>query len=209
MIAPPTPHNQVTIVKKTINQTGCRLTLRPVGLPMVTESRLYPIVRLKSRKSTSTTSKPKKSTPYGWSLGIVTTTLITLFVGGVLLFGVQVDDQIARARTHIDEAETMIHDLANEILSLRSVISSTPFIHQVLEDPPANQGLRTKIPDGFMFGSSTGTDEESAESQQTDSGKAMASVEQDAIKASTKKAASVLGGVFKTTFGLLINLPRP
>ena len=173
---------------------------------------------------------------YGWSLGIVTTTLITLFVGGVLLFGVQVEDQIAEALTHVDEAETMIDELASQHPAVGSIISSTPFLHQVLEDQTERSSLNTDVPNEFVFGSPNGQHDRQtsavelakASSQadsnagrkeastnddvnsddknsETDSEQAMASVEQDAIKDSTKKAASIIGGVFKTTFGLLVN----
>lgn len=153
------------------------------------------------------------SLDYAWNLGIVTATLLLATVSLVGMFGVQVDNQFEQASQQADDGVQRIRELANRYPSLNTVLRSTPFIREIVSgtDPEeqsssqkSNEGKDSETknePTSKEDSENANSDEQSSNSSQ-DRAKA---AQQSALRNTVQKGASALAGVFKTTFGLLVN----
>jgi len=74
----------------------------------------------------------KTSVGYGWCLGGVTLLLVTTIVGGTVLFGAQVDQQLSGASKRVDEARAKLQSVTEEYPTLRSVLTSTPILSDLV-----------------------------------------------------------------------------
>ncbi|QDS99482.1 AI-2E family transporter [Adhaeretor mobilis] len=123
--------------------------------------------------------------PYFWSLGIVTATLVLAATGGIAMFGVQVDDQIDKARERADKGVEQIQAWAEKYPSVESLLLSTPFLRQLVDKRP-----------------SASQEDSNSDKEQSSQAKA---AEQNALRTTARKGATAIAGIFKTTFGLVVN----
>ena len=131
---------------------------------------------------------------YPVSLGVVTTILLLLLVGGMAMFGAQIETQLTAARDQANAGVEKMRELANNYSTFRSVLKSTPFLRNVLKD---NGG-------SHKHDSSDASADEGAESDK-DATSDTKLAEQSAIRNTVEKGAVAIVGIFRTTFGLLIN----
>lgn len=122
---------------------------------------------------------------YFSSVIIVTAALVFATCGGVALFGVQVDDQIDKAREHADKGVEQIQEWAGKYPTVKSVLKSTPFLRQMVDGD--NDVAEVSVSD---------TDGQSSQAN---------AAEQSALRSTARKGATAIAGVFRTTFGLLFN----
>ena len=123
---------------------------------------------------------------YSWSLAAVTGTLILLFCGFSAIFGVQINTQINKAVEQADEGIQHLNDWSKEYPPLRTVLISTPFLRQLIDDEKQSSDT-----------------ESDSDSKEADSQTKM--MEQSALQSTAKRSAQAVAGIFKTTLGLFVN----
>ena len=157
---------------------------------------------------------------YGWCLAVVTTLFLIGAVGTVYLFGAQVQSQVTKASEHLDEGKQKLRELADEYSLVDSILSSTPFVSSALQQQaPRKEKQQQSAGDASNPDNSQqeedqpgSSDDASGERSQPDStsestfqSSSQSSSGLSALQPVAKRAVSVVGGVFKTTFGLVVN----
>ncbi|MBN70763.1 MAG: hypothetical protein CME32_15970 [Gimesia sp.] len=138
--------------------------------------------------------------PYQGSLALLVTTLVLLSAGTTALFFVQIEHQVQEASQQIERGTEKIQKWAEEYTTVKSVIQSTPYLSQSLL--PASDSQKKKHDSSPSEDSKSpeqtndSPQKKSEKSQQTD----LNSLAQPA-----KQAASFVGQMFRTTFGLVVN----
>ncbi|MEQ8852507.1 AI-2E family transporter [Gimesia sp.] len=138
--------------------------------------------------------------PYQGSLALLVTTLVLLSAGTIALFFVQIEHQVQEASQQIERGTEKIQKWAEEYTTVKSVIQSTPYLSQSLL--PASDSQKKKHDSSPSEDSKSpeqtndSPQKKSEKSQQTD----LNSLAQPA-----KQAASFVGQMFRTTFGLVVN----
>lgn len=136
---------------------------------------------------------------YGWCLGAVTFLLTASMIGGGIFFGAQVDTQLSGASKRLDEARDKLQSLVEDHPALKSALSSTPFLRELLsEDAQTTNSPGTNKPNST-------DDNIQADSSKDEKGQQANITESGAIATAAQTAASALGKIFQTTFGLLVN----
>lgn len=119
---------------------------------------------------------------YAWSLGTTSLILASLAVGGIAMFGVKIEGEIAKARDRVDEAVEQLRGWADEYPIVDTLLESTPFVRRLTEgDQPSS---------------------ESASKAGDDNGASAATA---AEQSAARQGAAAIVGVFATTFGLVVN----
>lgn len=138
--------------------------------------------------------------PYHGSLSLLVTTLILVSAGSIALFFVQIEHQVQEASQQIERGTEKIQKWAEEYTTVKSVIQSTPYLSQSLLPASDSQKKKHDSSPSEESKSPEQTDDspqkKSEKSQQTD----LNSLAQPA-----KQAASFVGQMFRTTFGLVVN----
>lgn len=124
--------------------------------------------------------------PYLACVGAVTTAIVLTVATSMFYCGVAVESEFSEARKHIDAAAARIREFSERYPTVKAVLSSTPFLRSMVDEPdsPSNDPASTP--------------EESADDPLT-------TAEHQSIRGTTQQVVSAVAGVFKTTFGLLIN----
>ena len=127
--------------------------------------------------------------PRKWSTAAVALLLILASAGGAMLFGVQVEKQLSRAREEWQEAMQQIRDIAQQRPALKSALESIPFAADIgfSKDSPPPAGDLLESQDAGQSATKSLPGVLSPWSQ------------------ATSGVASALGRLFRTTFGLLVN----
>ena len=119
---------------------------------------------------------------YGTSLASVVSILLIVFAGATSFFFVQINQQIERASEKMDEGIGELRDLVQQYPALRSSIASTPILSDALI------ASNDRRPDSV-------TGDNSGEQ----------SVDLTNVPEPVERAASTIGKLFRTTFGLVVN----
>lgn len=138
--------------------------------------------------------------PYHGSLAFLVTTLILLSAGTIALFFVQIEQQVQEASQQIERGTERIQDWAEEYTMVKSVIQSTPYLSQTLL--PASDSEKKK-PDSSQSQDSKSS-EQTAESPDKNSDQSQ-QPNLNSLAQPAKQAASFVGQMFRTTFGLVVN----
>jgi len=158
---------------------------------------------------------------YGWSLTIVTTLLIVVSLGGLVLFGVQIDSQIDKAYRHFYVVEQQIQQLADKHPAINTALQQTPLLRQLVEEPEGSSkknkaGDKTgDNPAGKKSGDKKSDDETAADKKTGDeksgnkTGEKQNAGKAQSLPAEVKQVASRVGAtlksVFATSLGLVVN----
>lgn len=143
----------------------------------------------------------KTGVDYGWCLGGVTLLLVSLIAGGIILFGAQLDHQLSGASKRVDEARTKLQSVAEDYPTLKSVLSSTPILRDlVAEDSESGSNSQEQA----RSQESSSADEQSTSTHEKPEGE-RSSPGGGAIANAAQTAASAVTKIFQTTFGLLVN----
>lgn len=126
---------------------------------------------------------------YRGSLALVVTLLLLLAAGGTALFFVQINHQIDKAQQKIDEGMADLGRLVEQYPAVRSTVASTPYISDALG---VEKSARSK-----GQGSSQENPQSDAEAAQ--------GMQIPDIPQPVQQAASTVGRLFQTTFGLVVN----
>lgn len=138
--------------------------------------------------------------PYQGSLTLLVSTLILLSAGTMTLFFVQIENQVQEASLQIERGTEKIQKWAEEYTTVKSVIQSTPYLSQSLL--PASDSEKKK-PDSSQAQDSNSS-EQSADSPDKKSDKSQ-QADLNSLAQPAKQAASFVGQMFRTTFGLVVN----
>ncbi|RMF42817.1 MAG: hypothetical protein D6753_06605, partial [Planctomycetota bacterium] len=76
--------------------------------------------------------------PAGWSIAVVVGALLLLAAGASTLFYVQIDQQLTAANAQIDAGVARLQDLAQRSPTVRSVVSSIPFLSETIQAHDGN-----------------------------------------------------------------------
>ncbi len=139
---------------------------------------------------------------YGVSLSLVTTCLVACTAIGVGLFGVQVNQQIEEASQHVDKAQLQIEKLTHQYPVLRSVIKATPFVGELVN---GTSDVRAEQEKSATQNPPQNDNENNKDQGDSSSKDASPMLEQTALQNTARQGVQVIGGMFKTTFGLLVN----
>ncbi|QEG38765.1 AI-2E family transporter [Roseimaritima ulvae] len=125
---------------------------------------------------------------YRGSLTLTVLMLLLLMAGGLALFFVQINQQIERAEKKIDQGLEDLGRFVEQYPVVRSTVASTPFVSDAL-------------------GVQKSPDKQTAENGSEDSQRAKGSqgMQIPDIPQPVQSAASSIGQLFKTTFGLIVN----
>ncbi len=140
------------------------------------------------------------SLPYHGSLALLVTTLILLSAGTIALFFVQIEHQVQEASQQIERGTEKIQDWAEEYTMVKSVIQSTPYLSQTLL--PATDSEKKKSDSSQSQDSKSS--EQTAESPDKNSDQSQ-QPDLNSLAQPAKQAASFVGQMFRTTFGLVVN----
>ncbi|WP_417393863.1 AI-2E family transporter [Gimesia chilikensis] len=140
------------------------------------------------------------SLPYHGSLALLVTTLILLSAGTIALFFVQIEHQVQEASQQIERGTEKIQDWAEEYTMVKSVIHSTPYLSQTLL--PATDSEKKKSDSSQSQDSKSS--EQTAESPDKNSDQSQ-QPDLNSLAQPAKQAASFVGQMFRTTFGLVVN----
>lgn len=121
------------------------------------------------------------SLPAAVALTVVTIALLTSAVGGITMFGAQIDDQLGKAGQQIDRGVDQLKSLADRQPVVRTLLTSLPFANEVFEIEPDQQ-----------------------QQEKTTDNKAELA-QQSALRTGAKRGAQAVAGIFRTTFGLVVN----
>jgi len=158
---------------------------------------------------------------YGWSLGIVTTVLVLLSIGGLLLFGVQINSQVEKAIEHFGVVERQIKQLAGRYPALETALQNTPIARNLVEDS-SGQSASGKNSSSTKSGGeapdkTSGTEDgaatdKSADEKNSDGKKSAGSSgkgDPKSLPSEIKSVASRVGATLKvvltSTMGLFVN----
>lgn len=143
------------------------------------------------------------SLSYVWSLAGMTTLLILLVFGFMALFGVQVDKQITKAMNYTDEGVEQLQDWSNRYPTVETILRSTPFLRQMKtsNDKEGEQPSEDHSQERPQKGDSASDEEPNSHGKTSQA----ALFKQSAVRNTAKQGAATVAGLFKTTFGLLVN----
>jgi len=151
---------------------------------------------------------------YTWSLTLVVSSILLVTVLGFVLFGMQVNDQVTKASEQLNKSQRELQKLVDRYPSIKSSLSATPFLGDLLESDASSemgaeadesssdgqQEKRDELPNQGSASSAT------SESSKTSTGtQAEPLMEKKALRNAAKQGAAVVGEVFRTTFGLIVN----
>lgn len=143
--------------------------------------------------------------PYRGSLALLLTFLVLLSAGTLALSFVQIDQRVQQARQQIGRGAEKIQDWAQQYTIVKSVIRSTPYLSQTLlpqsgsEQPDSDSGQSDKNKDA----PSRQIQQKSPSGQQKSDDSFKTSL--NSLARPAQQAASFVGLMFKTTFGLVVN----
>lgn len=171
--------------------------------------------------------------PYGCWLAVVVLLLLVGVVGGLTMFGVQIEGQLTKVEDNVDRGMNELRRLSNRYPTLRSVLSSTPFVREAFDQGDIGSGFADakdqergadsenesadpakSSRDGQGDASKENSREQDSQQeedsqQQEDSqqkGKSKpAAAEMGVITTTAERGATIVANLFKTTFGLLVN----
>ncbi len=126
---------------------------------------------------------------YRGSLALTVTGLLLLTAGSTTLFFVQINQQVEQAQEKIDQGIADLSRLIEQYPAVRSAVASTPFISDALGVEKANRS------EGEQAAA-----EKSNNEPQVSQGLQLGDVPQP-----VQQAASTIGQLFQTTFGLVVN----
>ncbi len=152
-----------------------------------------------------------------WSLAAVVTVLLCLAGGSFAFFFVQINEQISQASDKIDEGVDELRQLVREYPAIRSAAASVPILSETFfEAKSPNPGSGTNPGSSTTADSPAPAASDSGESSTTDSGESTREgdlarqeqsqkIDMSSVPEPVKQAASTIGQLFRTTFGLVVN----
>lgn len=149
------------------------------------------------------------SIPYGWSLTIVTTTLLAMIIGGFLLFGAQVERRISTMSDNLDKAVSQLDGYLDSHSMARDAFHRIPFAGELLaQASPAKDGAsgKKKSTDNDAPGVPKDEGDTSGNPQANQSGDSATSSMPNDLGSIAGRAARVINRIFSTTLGLVANL---
>ncbi|WP_299465097.1 AI-2E family transporter [uncultured Gimesia sp.] len=133
------------------------------------------------------------------SLAAVVVVLLCAFVGVNAFFFTEINQQIEQADQEIDQGAKKVQQWARQYTSVKSVIESTPFLVQILQSDRSGQSQYTAQSDR-QTAEKNQQDKTPSDDQSAQSKPSLSSLPQPA-----KQAVSLVGQMFRTTFGLIVN----
>jgi len=129
--------------------------------------------------------------------------LLCAFVGVNAFFFTQINQQIEQADQQIDQGAKKVREWAVQYKSVKSAIQSTPFLAQILQTDHSDQPQQKSDASPQSYKQSS----EKNQQQKTDADESSAASQPNlnSLPQPAKKAASLVGQMFKTTFGLIVN----
>ncbi|MCA9113592.1 MAG: AI-2E family transporter [Planctomycetaceae bacterium] len=82
----------------------------------------------------------KSGLSYGWSLGTTTLVMSAVFAGTLFLFGLQIEEQIREASSHLDESAEFAREWIHEHPLAKAAVSDLPFASQLLQEEQSPGG---------------------------------------------------------------------
>lgn len=146
---------------------------------------------------------------YLWSLAIVIVSFLTLSASALTLFGTQINQQVSQLAQQLETSQRQLRKLIEDRPALGAIIHSTPFVNDLLEDRSASDAESQEIINQEATSEqNTSTESQSDESSQTASspGSFQQMLQIPGMKAGTQGAVQVVMRLFRTTFGLVINV---
>ncbi len=138
----------------------------------------------------------KMGLPYLWCLAGVVSTLLVSAGASVVLFGAQIDQQLSGLDKRLDQAQDKLQDLSDQYPSLKSILSTTPFIRDALKKSDTRSS-ESSAPKEDATDDAKGNPED--HSQQPTSAR------QQALSRVAGTAATAVSNIFQTAFGLVVN----
>jgi len=163
---------------------------------------------------TKTASRVSENIPIGYaaSVAAVTTLLVVAGIGSAALFGVQLDQQISKASKHLDEAQLKLNEITEQYPSVKSVLQSTPILSDFLwpdNEGHSRQSKQASSTDAIDATSSDKTGEVqrigNSEGRSDTVNASDSSLASGTLSTAANKGAQAIAGVFRTTFGLIVN----
>jgi predicted PurR-regulated permease PerM len=137
------------------------------------------------------------------SLAAVVVALLSAFIGVNTFFFTQINQQIEQANQEIDQGAQKVHQWAEQYPSVKSAIQSTPFLAQILQ--PGHSDPSKQHSDSTAKSDKQTSEKNQAEKTASDKSSASSKPNLNSLPQPAKKAASLVGQMFKTTFGLIVN----
>lgn len=136
--------------------------------------------------------------PYQGSLVLLLASLVLLSAGTITLFFVQIDQRVQQAQQQIERGAEKIQNWAEQYTTLKSVIRSTPYLSETLlprSEAESSQSENNK--------DAQSQSPKSDSDKQKSGGPFQTSL--NSLARPAQQAASFVGLMFKTTFGLVVN----
>lgn len=137
------------------------------------------------------------------SLAAVVVALLCAFVGVNAFFFTQINQQIEQADQQIDQGAKKVQEWAVQYTAIRSAIQSTPFLAQILQ--PDHSGESKQEADSSAQSNKQTSEKNQQKKTDADESSASSQPNLNSLPQPAKKAASLVGQMFKTTFGLIVN----
>ena len=159
---------------------------------------------------------------YGWNLAIVLTILISLAIGGSLLFGVKIENRLEAMSENLDKSAEKLDEWLDEHQLAKSAFKTIPFANELLQsqvDPdqvesqskPSSSDAKSTDENAEGQGNKSSAEESEKKSEQASeetSGQASGEekVSANVAKTVAKRVFPVFGRMMGTSLGLVANL---
>ncbi|QDT40036.1 pheromone autoinducer 2 transporter [Gimesia alba] len=137
------------------------------------------------------------------SLAAVVVALLSIFIGVNAFFFTQINQQIEQADQEIDQGAQKVQEWTEQYPSVKSAIQSTPFLAQIIQ--PSHADPSKQHSDSSAQSDKQTSEKNQAEKTASDKSSATSKPNLNSLPQPAKKAASLVGQMFKTTFGLIVN----
>ncbi len=147
---------------------------------------------------------------YGWNLAIVVITLLTLTVGGTVLFGVKIENRLENLSENLDESADKLDAWLDEHSMAKAAFNKIPFAKEVLQNQVESEQPGDETNSSNQSSNGSGNDP-SGQSDNNPDKKSSDKSEDQGVSAKVAKSVAgrvfrVLGRMMGTTLGLVANL---
>jgi predicted PurR-regulated permease PerM len=155
---------------------------------------------------------------YGWNLTIVTTALVLLLVGSLILFGARIEDRLDRTSEQLDTSAAKLETWIREYPMAMKILKQVPFTQETIfsedstaQDPSPSHKPSASEPKESTSEKNRSLHEQSNDKAESGSQESSANAEKKSgtsaslIRSTAGKVFAVLGQILATTFGFVAN----
>jgi predicted PurR-regulated permease PerM len=149
--------------------------------------------------------------PYGVNLAIAVAAFVGIAIVTLVLFGLRIEEQVARTSSEVDQSFTRVEDWLNQHPPIKTAIGRVPLIDDLLNDDEPGGDKPSQEPQSSADGR-TETEESSSERRSEPTNKKYEQTPStgwsnvDSMSSISGRVFGVLGKVFSTTFGIAMNV---